>query len=67
MFLRWQTCAGGLQKMADWRDELADIVGCELCDDEGIHLNGIHKCDHVDYAAIAKRGMAKVKAALKGV
>ena len=53
--------------MADWRDELADIVGCELCDDEGIHLNGIHKCDHVDYAAIAKRGMAKVKAALKGV
>jgi hypothetical protein len=44
-----------------------EIAECELCDDDGIRLTGrIHPCDHIDYAAIAKRGMAKVRAALEG-
>lgn len=38
------------------------IADCDLCDDEG--MRGMHRCDHADYAAIAKRGMAKVRAAL---
>lgn len=42
------------------------IADCELCDDEG--MRGMLRCDHTDYGAIAKRGMAKVRAALaKGV
>lgn len=42
------------------------IADCELCDDEGIR--GVLRCDHTDYAVIAKRGMAKVRAALaKGI
>lgn len=51
--------------MGDWRDELVEIVGCELCDDDGLRLNGLYKCDHIDYGAIAKRGIAKVRAALE--
>lgn len=56
--------AGGLKNMADRYEEAAEIAMCEWCDDEGIRPTG-HRCDHIDYAAIAKRGIAKVKAALK--
>ena len=41
-----------------------DIANCEFCDDDG--MRGMIRCDHVDYAAIAKRGIAAVKAALEG-
>lgn len=51
--------------MADRLEEMCAIAECEWCDDTGIRRNG-HRCDHVDYAAIARRGMAKVRAALKG-
>ena len=51
--------------MPDFYDELCERAECKLCDDKGIRLHGFGKCDHVDYAAIAKRGLAKVKAALK--
>lgn len=51
--------------MPDCADRMLAIAECELCDDTGKHLNGLFQCDHVDYAAIAKRGIAKVKAALK--
>lgn len=40
------------------------IVECGLCDDAGIRAG--FACDHVDWAQIAKRGLAKVRAALKG-
>ncbi|SRX93580.1 hypothetical protein MSP7336_01819 [Mycobacterium shimoidei] len=36
---------------------------CQLCDDDGYRPNGT-VCDHVDYSDIARRGMAKVRAAL---
>jgi hypothetical protein len=38
---------------------------CERCDDSGMMLNGLYRCDHVDYGAIAKRHRAAIKAALK--
>ncbi|QBP31768.1 hypothetical protein SEA_PIPER2020_90 [Mycobacterium phage Piper2020] len=38
------------------------IANCELCDDDG--YRGTLVCDHADHAAAAKRGMAKVRAAL---
>ena len=37
---------------------------CERCDDSGMMLNGLYRCDHVDYGAIAKRHRAAIKAAL---
>lgn len=39
------------------------IAHCELCDDDG--LRGGFRCDHVDYGAIAKRGIDAVRAALR--
>ena len=51
--------------MPDYADRMLAIAECELCDDTGLRLNGLHECDHIDYAAIAKRGIAKVKAALE--
>lgn len=51
--------------MPDYADRILAIAECELCDDNGKHLNGLFVCDHVDYAAIAKRGIEKVRAALK--
>ena len=50
--------------MRDYADRLLEIAECELCDDDGLRLNGLYKCDHIDYGAIAKRGIAKVRAAL---
>jgi hypothetical protein len=38
---------------------------CERCDDSGMMLNGLYRCDHVDYGAIAKRHRAAIKDALK--
>ncbi|UJL29953.1 hypothetical protein HZU38_05480 [Mycolicibacterium vanbaalenii] len=40
------------------------IVNCGLCDDEG--YRGGTVCDHIDRAAVAKRGMQLVKRALEG-
>ena len=51
--------------MADRWDEICDITECEHCDDQGIRLNGLYRCDHIDYGAIAKRGIALCQAALK--
>ena len=51
--------------MADWRDELVEIAGCEFCDDNGIRLNGLYRCDHIDYGSIAKRGKAACLKALE--
>jgi hypothetical protein len=42
-----------------------EIAQCEHCDDTGIRLNGMGRCDHIDYAAAAKRGMALIRAALR--
>jgi hypothetical protein len=38
---------------------------CEWCDDSGIRLNGLGRCDHVDYGAIAKRHLPAIKKMLK--
>ena len=38
---------------------------CEFCDDDGIRLNRLGRCDHVDYGAIARRHRTAIKAALK--
>jgi len=38
---------------------------CKRCDDNGLMLNGLHRCDHVDYGAIARRHRPAIKAALK--
>lgn len=66
MYLRSVTRAGGLKKMADRYDEMCEIAECELCDDHGIRLNQLGRCDHVDYGAIAKRGIALCRQALEG-
>ena len=51
------------QKMADEYDRMCEIVECSMCDDHG--MNGMYRCDHVDYRAAAKRGMDLIRAALK--
>ena len=51
--------------MPDRYDEMCAVAECELCDDDGVRLNQLGRCDHIDYAAIARRGMAKVRAALE--
>jgi len=38
---------------------------CERCDDSGLMLNGLHRCDHVDYGAIARRHLPAIKKMLK--
>lgn len=38
---------------------------CGFCDDAGIRLNGLGRCDHVDYGLIARRHRSAIKAALK--
>lgn len=52
--------------MSDWRDQLLEISECELCDDTGTTLNGLYRCDHIDYGAIAKRGIELCKKRMKG-
>lgn len=51
--------------MADYAEKLLAIAECELCDDHGIRLNQLGRCDHVDYGAIARRHIPAIKAALK--
>lgn len=50
--------------MPDFYDDLCERAECELCDDKG--MNGMFVCDHIDYAATAKRGMALIRETLKG-
>ena len=66
MYLRLVSCARRDQKsMPDYAEKLLAIAECELCDDTGLRLNQLHRCDHIDYAAIAKRHVPVIKAALK--
>lgn len=51
--------------MRDHYDEMCDIAECELCDSDGIRLNQLGKCDHIDYGPIAKRGKALCLQAIK--
>lgn len=51
--------------MADWRDDMLEIAECEFCDEQGIRNVIGGRCDHIDYAAIAKRGIAKCLQALE--
>lgn len=51
--------------MPDYAERLMAIAECELCDDDGIRLNGLNRCDHVDYGVIAKRHMPAIRDALK--
>lgn len=39
------------------------IASCDLCDDHGVRHG--FACDHTDWAPIARRGIAQVRAALK--
>lgn len=41
------------------------IAQCEWCNADGVR-GDLSRCDHRDYAAIAARGLAKVKAILEG-
>jgi hypothetical protein len=45
----------------DWANPEA-IAACGICDDDG--YRGHLVCDHVDHAAAASAGMAKVREAL---
>ena len=38
---------------------------CEFCDEKGIRLNGLGRCNHIDYGAIARRHLPGIKAKLK--
>jgi hypothetical protein len=38
---------------------------CEWCDDNGIRLNQLGVCDHIDYGAIARRHLPAIKQMLK--
>ena len=38
---------------------------CKFCDNQGIRLNGLGRCDHVDYGAIARRHLPAIKKILK--
>jgi hypothetical protein len=50
--------------MTDHATRMMEIAGCEFCDEDGIRPGG-QRCDHIDYASIAKRGIQKVREALK--
>jgi len=39
------------------------VAHCDLCDDNG--YRGHLVCDHIDYAAAAKRGMKMIREALR--
>ena len=60
-----QSRQGRSLTMPDSYAEMCEIAQCEHCDDSGIRLNGLGLCDHIDYAAAAKRGMALIRAALR--
>ena len=47
-------------------DDFYEIAQCEFCDDDGVRLNMLgNRCDHIDHAAAAKRGMALIREALR--
>lgn len=50
--------------MPDFAEDCYAIAECEFCDDNG--MRGLYRCDHIDYATIAKRGIEKCRDALKG-
>jgi hypothetical protein len=39
------------------------VAHCPLCDDSG--MRGLHRCDHIDYAEIARRHMPTIREVLK--
>ena len=41
------------------------VAHCEFCDEKGIRLNGLGRCNHIDYASIARRHIPVIKAMLK--
>ena len=43
--------------MPDYADEMLAVAECEFCDEAGIRLNGLYRCDHIDYGSISKRGL----------
>ena len=49
--------------MSDYAENLMQIVECPLCDDAG--MRGLYRCDHIDYAAIARRHMPTIREVLK--
>jgi hypothetical protein len=51
--------------MRDRYSEMCEIAECEHCDENGLRLNQLGVCDHIDYAAAAKRGMEMVREALR--
>lgn len=53
----------GTEPLADRERNSYEIADCVLCDGDGLR-NGF-ACDHIDWAPIAKRGIAKVRAALR--
>lgn len=38
------------------------IANCGLCDDDGVR--GMHRCDHIDHARAARRGMELIREAM---
>lgn len=42
-------------------DHRAQVIAhCEFCDEDGVTPGG-YRCRHIDYGAIAKRGMANLR------
>ena len=41
------------------------VAHCEFCDEKGIRLNQLGRCNHIDYGAIARRHIPVIKAMLK--
>ena len=41
------------------------VAYCEFCDEKGIRLNQLGRCNHIDYGAIARRHIPVIKAMLK--
>ena len=41
------------------------VAHCEFCDEKGIRLKQLGRCNHIDYGAIARRHIPVIKAMLK--
>jgi hypothetical protein len=41
------------------------VAHCEFCDEKGIRLIQLGRCNHIDYGAIARRHIPVIKAMLK--
>jgi hypothetical protein len=55
----------GPDEEPDAAPEETMVAHCEFCDDNGIRLNGLYRCDHIDYGAIARRHLPAIKNQLK--